>query len=575
MASSFSSSRIVYASDDDELPAIFVKLPRRQGTAVVLVANNCPALHSRENLALLQRQAVDLELDLTFVCGNRGVRDIASGFGIKAVSSLGAIHPSAHSEAAAEAATGIKSGADKKRSAEAFAAQSAQPEYSSPRTASSSRDARSGKAARLRSESRGGAGKGEPTASLRTRGSGRQPTEGKSRAPLTVDRTFSTVLALATLVVVVLFILWGVVYMVVPSAEVTLMPVQRRYTTVLQLMADPQTNRLDASAGKIPAQRIVIEESEELTVAATGTKEVPVGRAEGTVIFRNQISQPVVVRRGTVVMTNDNRRFKTSVEVTVPPTSGASDSFGAKRVAVVSDELGPIGNVDSGGISHIEDQSLNQRLTVINDLPIHGGRLNIVDFVTEEDRLQLFDTLRQKLKQRVLYRLGERKDASDSIFVQWDDDIIVEQADYDRAAGEDGNEVTLIMKVKWRGTAFSAEYLEEAAPAILQRIVENQLGSFELQEDSLRIATPNVEGISEGVVLLTLQAEVDLVSTWNLGEVRRELANKSRAEAENYLAGLEGVSEFALEMGPDWYDRLPRLWFRIAIEVVEPLQIAA
>jgi hypothetical protein len=131
------------------------------------------------------------------------------------------------------------------------------------------------------------------------------------------------------------------------------------------------------------------------------------------------------------------------------------------------------------------------------------------------------------------------------------------------------------MKVKWRGTAFSAEYLEEAAPAILQRIVENQLGSFELQEDSLRIATPNVEGISEGVVLLTLQAEVDLVSTWNLGEVRRELANKSRGEAENYLAGLEGVSEFALEMGPDWYDRLPRLWFRIAIEVVEPLQIAA
>ncbi len=541
----------------------------------MLVANNCPALHSRENLALLQREAGDLGLDLTLVCGNRGVRDIASGFGIKVVSSLGAIHPSAHSEAAAEPATGTRSGEEEKLSAEAFAARSAQPEDSSPRTASSRRAARSGKAARNRADSRGGAGKGEPTATLRTRGGGRQSTEGKSRAPLAIDRTFSSVLALATLVVVVLFVLWGVVYMVVPSAEVTLMPEQRPYATVLQLMADPQTNRLDASAGKIPAQRIVIEESEELTVAATGTKEVPIGRAEGTVIFRNQISQPVLVRRGTVVMTGDNRRFKTSVEVTVPPTSGTSGSFGAKRVAVIADELGPIGNVDSAGITHIEDQSLNQRLTVTNDAPILGGRLNVVSFVTEEDRLQLFDTLRQQLKQRVLNSLGERKDASDSIFVQWDDDIIVEQADYDRSAGEDGNEVTLIMKVKWRGTAFSAKYLEEAAPAILQRIVENQLGSYELLEDTLRINTPNVEGISEGVVLLTLQAEVDLVSTWNLGEVRRGLANKSRAEAESYLAGLEGLSEFALETGPDWYDRLPRLWFRIAIEVEEPLQIAS
>ena len=541
----------------------------------MLVANNCPALHSRENLALLQREAGGLGLDLTLVCGNRGVRDIASGFGIKVVSSLGAIHPSANSDAAAEPPIGTRAATDRKLSSEEFAAQSGEHEDLSSRPVSSKRDAHSGKATRARAESRGDAGKAVPTATLRTGGGGGQSTEGKSRAPLAMDRTFSTVLALATLVVVVLFVLWGVVYMVVPSAEVTLMPVQRPYATVLQLKADPQTNRLDASAGKIPAQRIVIEESDELTVAATGTKEVPVGRAEGTVIFRNQISQPVVVRRGTVVMTNDNRRFKTSVEVTIPPTSGTSDTFGAKRVAVIADELGPIGNVDSAGITHIEDQSLNQRLTVINDLPIHGGRLNVVSFVTEEDRLQLFDTLRQKLKQRVLNSLGERKDASDSIFVQWDDDIIVEQADYDRSAGEDGNEVTLIMKVKWRGTAFSAKYLEEAAPAILQRMVENQLGPYELLEDTLRVNTPNVEGITEGVVLLTVEAEVDLISTWNLGEIRRGLANKSRAEAENYLAGLEGVSEFALEMGPDWYDRLPRLWFRIAIEVLDPLQIAS
>ena len=97
MASSFSSSRIVYASHGDGIAGILVKLQGRRGSSIVLVANNCPALHSSENLAFLQRQAVDLALDLTLVCGTRAVRATASGLGINVVSSLAALHPSEHS----------------------------------------------------------------------------------------------------------------------------------------------------------------------------------------------------------------------------------------------------------------------------------------------------------------------------------------------------------------------------------------------------------------------------------------------------------------------------------------------
>ena len=46
-------------------------------------------------------------------------------------------------------------------------------------------------------------------------------------------------------------------------------------------------------------------------------------------------------------------------------------------------------------------------------------------------------------------------------------------------------------------------------------------------------------------------------------------------EAEAYLNTLMGVGEFVVEMGPDWYDRMPRLWFRISIEITEPLILAA
>ncbi len=540
MASSKSNSRTVYAAPDDEIPAIVVKLQRRRGSPVVLVANNCPALHSRENLEFLQRQAEDLDLDLTLVCGDRAVRSIASDVGIKAVSSLGALHAPEQRE----------------RGPKASAAGVAATKVVKTGVAESNVAERTIRAT--------------PSASVAT---GRS-SERRGRRSLPIERSLSTILALATLIVVLLFVVWGALYVVLPSAKIELTPVQRRYSTVLQLLADPQVSRLNAATGQIPAQLVVLEETDELTISATGKRNEPSGRAEGSVVFSNRISQPVVVPKGTIVLTNDNRRYVTAAEVSIPPTSGTSGEFGAKRVEVVAEVPGPIGNVESNAITHIEDQSLNQRLIVNNNWPIQGGGERVVTFVTQQDRLQLYQQLREVLKQRVWNRLGGEVNPTESFFVPWDDDIIVDTAEYDRTAGEEGGQVTLRMKVKLRGTAISYVYLADVAPIILARIVENQFEAYALVPDTVQLGEPGDAGIAEGVVRFTLEAQSDLVSTWNLGKVRRDLANKTREEAEAYLDNLAGVGDFTLEMGPDWYDRMPRLWFRISIEVVEPLQIA-
>lgn len=541
MASSNPQSRTVYAGPGDEIPAIIAKLQRSRGSLVVLVANNCPALHERDNLEFLRRQAADLDLDLTLVCGDRVVRSIASGLGIKAVSSLGARHVPEQRERGPEApAAGV---------------------------------------AATKAAKTGVAGSDIAERTIRASPSARVATgrssERRGRRSLPLDRSFSSVLAIATLIVVLLFVVWGALYMVLPSAKIELTPVQRRYSTVLQLLADPQVSRLNAATGQIPAQLVVLEETDELTIPATGKRNEPSGRAEGSVVFSNRISQRVVVPKGTIVLTNDNRRYVTAAEVNIPPTSGTSGEFGAKRVAVVAEEPGPIGNVESNAITHIEDQSLNQRLIVNNDWPIQGGGERVVTFVTEQDRLQLYEQLREVLKQRVWNRLGGEVNPAEKYFVPWDDDIIVDMADYDRTVGEEGGQVTLRMKVKLRGTAISYVYLADVAPTILARIVENQFEAYALVPDTVRLGKPEDAAIAEGVVRFTLEAQSDLVSTWNLGKVRRDLANKTREEAERYLDNLAGVGDFTLEMGPDWYDRMPRLWFRIDIEVTEPLQVAA
>lgn len=564
MASSFSSSRTVYASPTDEIAAIIKKLQRSRGSAAVLVANNCPVLHSIENLEHLRHQAIDLGIDLTLVCGDRAVRGLAGRVGINAVSSLAAIHPEARSKLNAEfGEEDLAVSGDTSQDPGATRGKAGQAAETATHAAAS------GTASGHRHDSL------KPITSLSPKDERRATRRERSRTSLPIDRSLSTVLALATIVVVALFIVWGAVYVVLPSATVQLTPVQQQYSTELQLTADPQIGRLDAAAGKIPAQRVLIEETDELTAAATGVKDEPVGRAEGSVTFRNQIAQEVVVPRGTVVLTNDNRRFVTAVPITVLPTSAIDERFGWSRVKVVAEEVGPIGNVEVGTITHIEDQSLNQRLTVENDTPIQGGGLRETRFVTEEDRLLLYETLRQELLLRAWNRLGERIKVAESVFVPWDADVIVEQAEYDKEVGQPADDVTLRMKVKLRGTAFSSKYLTEVAPMILERIVENQFESFALLANSLTLGEPGGWGISEGVVHFTLLAQGDLVSTWNLGTIQRALANSTREEAEEYLNNLEGVADYSLELGPSWYDRMPRLWFRITIEVVEPLQVAA
>ncbi len=541
MARSNSMSRTVYATHGDDIPAIIRKLQRRRGSPVVLVANNCPALHERESLEFLQRQAEELDLDLTLVCGDRTVREIADALGIAVVKSLGALHTSDRPE-------------QRESSEFAGAGSSRVPDtrIEAPSAAETTIHARS-----------------------TAKGMGLNSKQRRSRKPLSLDRSLSSVLAVATLIVVLLFVVWGVLYIVLPNAKIELTPVQQRYSTVLQLRADPQVSRLNAATGEMPAQLVVIEETDEMTIPATGTRSEPTARAEGNVVFRNRISQSVVVPQGTVVLSNDNRRFTTSAEVTIPPTSGTSGLFGAKRVAIVAQEPGPIGNADSGAITYIEDQALNQRLIVDNDSPIQGGGERAVTFITEEDRLKLYDQLRDVLKQRVWQQLRDRSDLKESTFVTWDADVIVDEAVYDSTVGDESNEVTLRMRVKLRGTAFSNVYLEEVVPVILARIVENQLADYALVSDTVEAGEPKVDGIADGVVQLSLEAQSDLVSTWNLGEIRRDLANVTREEAEDYLDSLMGVGDFSLEMGPDWYDRMPRLWFRIDIDVLSPLQLAA
>jgi len=286
--------------------------------------------------------------------------------------------------------------------------------------------------------------------------------------------------------------------------------------------------------------------------------------------MQNRIAREVRVPKGTVLLTRDNRRFLTVAEVKLDPTSAASGRFGLQRVAVVAEQPGPLGNVEKGAISRVEDETLNQWLMVTNEAPTQGGSLRSVTLVTEEDRKQLYENLRATLARRAQERLVSQVDPAREIVVLWMPEVEVQEASYDKAVGDEGEKVSLRMKVVLRGTVFQMKYVQELAPQVLERQVKNQRKDYRLLPATVQAQPPEVLTLKEGAVYLRVRAEGDIVPTWDVRKIQRDLVDKTREQAEAYLRSLPGLGGYDLATGPGWYPRLPRFSFRIHVQVQPP-----
>ena len=177
---------------------------------------------------------------------------------------------------------------------------------------------------------------------------------------------------------IALALLGAAAILLVPTAQVRLVPSSIALTINTDMIADPTVQTISSATRTIPARRITTEISGTAQIRTTTQKQVPNAPSTGSVIFTNQRAEETEIPPGLVVKTSAGVpiRFTTTTTVTLP--AGVGSRVEAPIQAV---EPGLSGNVKELSINTIEG-SLSIAARVINTKATTSGSLKPVRVVT-------------------------------------------------------------------------------------------------------------------------------------------------------------------------------------------------
>lgn len=349
-------------------------------------------------------------------------------------------------------------------------------------------------------------------------------------------------------------------FFAVPSTTVTLVPDRQTLSESIQVQASPQVKAMDIDRQQIPARVATYEASGSSQLAITRQKEVITGRAQGLVIFANRADLPVTVPRGTIVTNgNGSMRYETTEEVQVPGAVFATAKVGVR--ALVD---GPGGNIEKLVVSRIEG-SLTSLLYVANDLPLAGGDMRLVTYVTNDDRARLREQVLAKLKDEAQVKIQVRVASGEFVASESVHPVSVLEETYDRAVNEEATSLGLKMRVSFSATLIDGQRANDLALQALQKKVRP---GYQLQLPSVQITQREVQRVDGETVTLLMQAQGTAIAVVDEARLRGNLAGKTVAEAQAYLDSLPNQAEKPrLEIYPGWLGRVARLDFRVVIHV--------
>jgi len=359
--------------------------------------------------------------------------------------------------------------------------------------------------------------------------------------------------------VVALSALLAVALLIVPSAEITLVPDSEVIDVTLQVQADPELEMINYQAGQIPARVVqaLIEGTAQIPV--TGTKDAPDEPARGLVFFVNNINQPVTVPQGTVVATSTGStiRFITVEEVIVPGMLGST-----AEAEVVALDPGPSGNVRANLINMIEGP-LSLQVKVTNPAPMEGGSVKQVGMVTTADRERLKAALLQQLQQAAYGQLSERLEEGEFLSAESVamDRIVTER--YDKLLEEQADVLTLEMEVMFRGTAIEEKNANALIRAALEAVMQD---GFTLVGQGLQYQRGEITGVEDGKVSFVMRGSGSVMAQVDEKAIKEAIRGKPLDWAEDYLSqNLRLEAAPVIEVTPTWPGRMPWFGFRISI----------
>jgi hypothetical protein len=349
------------------------------------------------------------------------------------------------------------------------------------------------------------------------------------------------------------FVLFGVL----PVMKVTVAPQVVPQQQDLEVIVDPSVKQVDLSRRLVPGE--VLQQRVEVvgSMPSSGGKKLGRDKAHGEVVFISQNPQPANIPRGTLVIANNNVRFTTDQDVSVP-----AFSQGTARVGVTAVEPGITGNVDARALVRLEGPGI-ANVVPRNDRPTTGGTDRDGKIVTSEDVGRLKEQLQNRAREQALAELYARA-GGDRSLVQQSVRLRPEGESFDPGVDAEADQVNGRLAV----VASAVVFINNDFNGIVQKTFLATAGpGFDLPISQLGVGTPEVLGVDEQKVRIRTRSTAGLVRQVNPDELAEQLRWTSPSEARSILTRTDGLSGAPrIDLSPDWAPRA----YRVEVSVMAP-----
>lgn len=383
-------------------------------------------------------------------------------------------------------------------------------------------------------------------------------------------RPLRQMLTRLAVVLVVVGIVLGVAFVVLPTATITLIPAQDIVEVTVTINASPDAANINVEQGIIPMTRLRVETTQSGTIDTTGAQPLSAARAAGTVVFINRTGAAVEVPAGTLVSTSAGTpvQFRTLETVTLPAGVGLQIEVG---IEALQDFAGPIGNVGEGQVNTVVGD-LSAQVDVRNAVPTSGGETRTTAAVSESDITRLESMVRQQIQSQAYTEMQPL--LSESQFIILDSVRITEERDdwktFSADEGDTVETLSLDMRAVVEAVAVDEQFGRQIAFASLSNLIPRgrviEPGSVDYTRGAVSGALPG------GGITFDITASAVVVEPVDIGQMQQQLAGRSLPDAMTYIVNQIETQNGAaprITLSPSWARRMPLLPFRIRVQLQE------
>jgi len=351
-----------------------------------------------------------------------------------------------------------------------------------------------------------------------------------------------------------------------PWAKVTLLATPRFSQEKFSFLVSSQVDDIKEEERVIPGQRLEVILSKEKEIATSG--EDTVGeKAKGEVIIYNGTDIKKTFPPGTLIKGPGDLRFLTQEEVAVASRSGSiveGWTSGQAKVKVEAEDIGPDYNLEKGVEFRVDAFSKNDFIAK-NENDFQGGSSRKVKVVSEKDQENLYQQLKEELKEEAVSRLKE-KAGEGWIIVEESISLAEKEKKFSASVGEEADNFSLSLSASASGLAFKEEDFNQLLATILtdKMSEEYQLGkekeySFNFIEDK------------DGGALFEAKVKASLYPRLDEKKVKEAVRGKRPELASQELSNsLSGIDDIKIEIWPNFPPfslTMPHRFERIKLEV--------